>query len=60
MKEEVERLKKSKSENEMGKRSSLLETALLDALQTKELAIAPGELKGSTLVKVLREKLRSR
>jgi len=38
-------------------RRSRLETALLDALQTKELAISPEELKGRTLVSVLREKL---
>ena len=38
-------------------RRSRLETELLDALQTKELTIAPEELKGRTLVSVLREKL---
>jgi antitoxin ParD1/3/4 len=36
---------------------SRLESELLDALQTKELIIAPEELKGRTLVSVLREKL---
>lgn len=36
---------------------SRLETELLDALQTKELVIAPEELNGRTLVAVLREKL---
>lgn len=38
-------------------RRSRLETELLDALQTKELVIAPEELNGRTLVSVLREKL---
>jgi len=38
-------------------RRSRLETELLDALQSKELAIAPEELSGRTLVSVLREKL---
>jgi antitoxin ParD1/3/4 len=38
-------------------RRSRLETELQDALQTKELAISPEELKGRTLVSVLREKL---
>ena len=33
-----------------------LESELLDALQTKELAISAEELKGRTLVAVLREK----
>ena len=36
---------------------SRLETELLDALQTKDLVITPEELKGRTLVSVLREKL---
>jgi antitoxin ParD1/3/4 len=34
-----------------------IETELLDALQTKNLTIAPEELKGRSLVSVLREKL---
>jgi antitoxin ParD1/3/4 len=38
-------------------RRSRLESELLDALQTKELAITSEELKGRTLVSVLREKL---
>ena len=38
-------------------RRSRLESELLDALQTKELAIAPEELNGRSLVAVLREKL---
>jgi antitoxin ParD1/3/4 len=38
-------------------RRSRLETELLDALQTKEFVIAPEELKGRSLVTVLREKL---
>jgi antitoxin ParD1/3/4 len=38
-------------------RRSRLEAELLDALQTKEIAIAPEELRGRTLVSVLREKL---
>ena len=36
---------------------SRLESELLEALQTKELVIAPDELKGRTLVSVLRDKL---
>jgi antitoxin ParD1/3/4 len=39
---------------------SRLETELLDALQTKDLAIAPEELNGRTLLAVLREKLKSK
>jgi antitoxin ParD1/3/4 len=38
-------------------RRSRLETELLDALQTRELSISQEELKGRTLVSVLREKL---
>ena len=38
-------------------RRSRLETELLDALQTKEFVISPEELKGRSLVTVLREKL---
>jgi len=38
-------------------RRSRLESELLDALQTKELAITPEELNGRSLVAVLREKL---
>jgi len=38
-------------------RRSRLEAELLDALQTKELAITPEELNGRSLVAVLREKL---
>jgi antitoxin ParD1/3/4 len=38
-------------------RSTRIETELLDALQTKNLKIAPEELKGRSLVAVLREKL---
>jgi antitoxin ParD1/3/4 len=37
-----------------------LETELLDALQTRDLIVAPEELKGRTLVSVLREKLARR
>jgi antitoxin ParD1/3/4 len=36
---------------------SRLESELLEALQTKDLVIAPDELTGRTLVSVLREKL---
>ncbi|HEX7727776.1 MAG TPA: hypothetical protein VF392_01985 [Terracidiphilus sp.] len=39
---------------------SRLETELLDALQSPELAIAPEDLSGRTLVAVLREKLAHR
>jgi hypothetical protein len=39
------------------KRRSRLETELLDALQGEALAISTDELKGRTLVSVLREKL---
>ena len=38
-------------------RRSRLEAELLDALQTQEIAIAPEELRGRSLVSVLREKL---
>jgi antitoxin ParD1/3/4 len=38
-------------------RRSRLEAELLDALQTRDLVIAPEELNGRTLVSVLREKL---
>jgi antitoxin ParD1/3/4 len=38
-------------------RRSRIETELLDALQTRELAISPEELHGRSLVSVLREKL---
>ncbi|MFZ0743713.1 MAG: hypothetical protein WAM85_04865 [Terracidiphilus sp.] len=38
-------------------RRSRVETELLDALQSKELLISPEELKGRSLVSVLREKL---
>lgn len=38
-------------------RRSRLEGELLDALQTRELVIAPEELNGRSLVSVLREKL---
>jgi antitoxin ParD1/3/4 len=38
-------------------RRSRLEAELLDALRTQEIAIAPEELKGRSLVSVLREKL---
>lgn len=38
-------------------RRSRLESELLDALQTKDLAIASEELNGRNLVSVLREKL---
>jgi antitoxin ParD1/3/4 len=38
-------------------RRSRLENQLLDALQTRDLVIAPEELTGRTLVSVLREKL---
>ncbi len=38
-------------------RRSRLEGELLDALRTQEIAIAPEELKGRSLVSVLREKL---
>jgi len=39
------------------KRRAQVEPELLDALQSKELAIAPEELNGRSLVSVLREKL---
>ncbi len=38
-------------------RRASIEQNLLDALETKEIAIAPEELHGRTLVSVLREKL---
>jgi antitoxin ParD1/3/4 len=38
-------------------RRSRLEVELLDAMQTRNLVIAPEELNGRTLVSVLREKL---
>lgn len=38
-------------------RRSRLESELLDALKTSEIAIAPEELQGRSLVSVLREKL---
>jgi antitoxin ParD1/3/4 len=38
-------------------RRSRIETELLDALQTRELTISPEELRGRSLVSVLREKL---
>jgi antitoxin ParD1/3/4 len=38
-------------------RRSRLEAELLDALGTKEIAIAPEELNGRSLISVLREKL---
>jgi antitoxin ParD1/3/4 len=38
-------------------RRSRLETELLDALGTKEIAITPEELNGRSLISVLREKL---
>lgn len=38
-------------------RRARLETELLDALQTRELAISPDELNGRRLVDILREKL---
>jgi len=38
-------------------RRSRLESELLDALQTKDFAIGADELKGRTLLSVLREKL---
>lgn len=38
-------------------RKSRLETELLDALETKEIAISPQELEGHSLVAVLRKKL---
>jgi hypothetical protein len=39
------------------KRRALLETELIAALQGEPLAISPDELKGRTLVSVLREKM---
>ena len=39
------------------KRRNRIETELLDALQTKNLKITPEDLKGRSLVAVLREKL---
>jgi len=36
---------------------SRLETELLDALQTKDIAISPEEMNGRSLISVLREKL---
>jgi antitoxin ParD1/3/4 len=38
-------------------RRSRLETELLEALQTREIAIAPEELRGRSLVSVLRDRL---
>jgi hypothetical protein len=38
-------------------RGSPLETALFEALQTKELSVTPEELTGRTLVAALREKI---
>ncbi len=38
-------------------RRSRIESELLEALQTKQISIAPEELKGRSLVTVLREKL---
>ena len=38
-------------------RRSRLEADLLEALQTRQIAISPEELKGRSLVSVLREKL---
>jgi antitoxin ParD1/3/4 len=38
-------------------RRTMLETELLEALQGEDYVIAPDELKGRTLVSVLREKL---
>ncbi len=38
-------------------RRARIEDYLLDALQTKEITVAPEELNGRTLVSVLREKL---
>jgi antitoxin ParD1/3/4 len=38
-------------------RRSRLETELLEALNTKEIAVAPEELNGRSLISVLREKL---
>lgn len=38
-------------------RRSRIETELLEALQTKQISIAPAELEGRSLVSVLREKL---
>ena len=38
-------------------RRSVLETELLEALQSREIAISPGELNGRSLLSVLREKL---
>lgn len=39
------------------KRSAWLESTLIDALQTKELPVAPEEMDGHSLVSVLRQKL---
>jgi antitoxin ParD1/3/4 len=39
------------------RRRSLLETELLEALQSREIAITSEELKGRSLVSVLRDKL---
>lgn len=39
------------------RRRNLIEESLLEALQTNQIAIAPDELKGRSLVSVLREKL---
>jgi antitoxin ParD1/3/4 len=38
-------------------RRALLETELIEALQGQALAISPDELKGRTLISILREKL---
>jgi antitoxin ParD1/3/4 len=39
------------------RRRNLIEGSLLEALQTSQIAIAPDELNGRSLVSVLREKL---
>jgi antitoxin ParD1/3/4 len=39
------------------KRRALLETELIEALQGEALAVSPDEMKGRTLVSLLREKL---
>lgn len=39
------------------RRRSLVETELLEALQSREIAISPEELKGRSLVSLLRDKL---
>jgi hypothetical protein len=50
-------VRRGRHRQEMELRRSRLESELLDALQTKDLVITPEELKGRSLVPVLRGKL---